>query len=61
MVYSTEYIYRRLRNNIERVLRHVNARKIYIKGNDKVVKIASEKGIIKFYKEKFNVDPRTCC
>jgi len=56
MVYSTEYIYRRLRNNIERVLRHVNARKIYIKGNDKVVKIASEKGIIKFYKEKFNVD-----
>jgi len=38
------------------VLRHVNVQKIYIKGNDKVVKIAAEKGIIKFYKEKFNVD-----
>ena len=56
VVYSTEYIYKRLRNNIERVLRHVNVQKIYIKGNDKVVKIAAEKGIIKFYKEKFNVD-----
>ncbi|EGD49909.1 ribonuclease, Rne/Rng family, partial [Thermoanaerobacter ethanolicus JW 200] len=43
MVYSTEYIYKRLRNNIERVLRHIKVRKIYIKGNDKVVKIAAEK------------------
>ncbi|AAM24167.1 MAG: Ribonucleases G and E [Caldanaerobacter subterraneus] len=50
-VYSEEYIYKRLKNQIERILRHVLVKKVIVKGDKKVGEILSRKKLIEEYEK----------
>ncbi|MGB9780083.1 Rne/Rng family ribonuclease [Caldanaerobacter sp.] len=51
-VCSEEYIYKRLKNKVERILRHVTTKKVVVKGDKKVGEIIAKKKFIERYEEK---------
>ncbi|HHW56907.1 MAG TPA: Rne/Rng family ribonuclease [Clostridia bacterium] len=56
MVYSEEYIYKKLKNNIERILRHAAVKKLVVRGHYKVLEVAEERKLSKLYREKFDLE-----
>jgi ribonuclease G len=51
-VCSEEYIYKRLKNKVERILRHVMTKKLIIKGDKKVGEIIARKKLIDRYEKE---------
>lgn len=56
IVYSSEMLLQKIKREIERICEHVNTDKIYINSNPRIIKLVKDRGFVKLYKGKFDID-----